>query len=153
MAAQLVNFVLLVIILGKFAYKPVIELLDKRRKKIEDGLAFAEKSKAELASIEVTKAQELKKAELRSVEIIKEAEVTGDKLAAQLALEGEADKQAIVQAGRQQLQQEKARLEKNFFAEATMLVGGALVKVLGKKNFDDEERSLIEAALKEVKAK
>ena len=60
MIAQLINFAIVFFILRAFVYKPVLKLLDKRRQKIEDGLAFAEKSKAELASIEELKAAEMK---------------------------------------------------------------------------------------------
>ncbi len=51
--AQFVNFAIVLFVLWRFAYKPVFQLLEARRQKIADGIANAEKIKAELAATEV----------------------------------------------------------------------------------------------------
>src|SRR5262245_56252994 len=52
LGAQIVSFGIVCALLYKFAYKRVLEMLENRRKEIADGLANAEKIKAELARTE-----------------------------------------------------------------------------------------------------
>ena len=42
---QVINFLVLVILLTKFLYKPILKLIDERRKKIEEGLQLAQEMK------------------------------------------------------------------------------------------------------------
>ena len=44
---QAINFLLLLFILKKYLYKPILKALEDRKKKIEEGLAYSEKMKAE----------------------------------------------------------------------------------------------------------
>ena len=59
---QLFNFGIVLFVLWKFAYKPVIAMLEARRQKIAEGMADAEKSKAELAHTEAERKRVLAQA-------------------------------------------------------------------------------------------
>src|SRR3954452_2581292 len=62
LGAQIISFVIVCFMLHRFAYKPVLNMLELRRNRIAEGLANAEKIKAELASAEVQKHEILTKA-------------------------------------------------------------------------------------------
>ena len=47
--AQIINFVVVAFVLYKFAFKPVLETIEERQKKISDGLKFSEEAEAKLA--------------------------------------------------------------------------------------------------------
>lgn len=59
--AQIINFGLLLFILSKLLYKPVLRLFDERAKKIAQGLKAAEDSLKEKEKIEEMKKEEMKK--------------------------------------------------------------------------------------------
>ena len=153
MVAQLVNFAVLVFLLGKFVYKPIIKALDARKKKIEDGIAFSDRAEKELAGVEVMKAEELKKAELKGQEVIKKAEGDANKVSADIMVGAEKEKERILTTGKTILLEQKATMEKNFYQGAAGVVKEALSKVLAKGDFAKEEDALIAETLREVKVK
>ncbi|PIT93003.1 MAG: ATP synthase F0 subunit B [Candidatus Harrisonbacteria bacterium CG10_big_fil_rev_8_21_14_0_10_38_8] len=149
--AQLINFVVLVFVLAKFVYKPIIKVLDERRKKIEDGLEFSQKAKSELDNIEQIKAESIKSAEQKTLVILKEAEGSARELKNDILLSAEVEKEKLILAGKELLKEQKRRQEKEFYAEAASAVQSALGIVLGKKEFVKEEQALINEALNEIK--
>ena len=153
MIAQLINFAIIFLVLRAFVYKPILGILDKRRKKIEEGLTFAEKAKNELASIETLKSDELNKARSESLIIVKAAEGAAGKVRDEIVAGGEAEKQKIITSGKALLAEQKARMEKGIYEEAVSLVEVALGKVLGKTEFKSEEKQLIAQAVAEINVK
>jgi len=151
MAAQLVNFGIVLFVLRAFVYKPILKLLDDRRKKIEDGLNFAEKAKSELASIDTLKSDELVKAQKQGMEIVKGAEVSAGKVRDEIVAGGEVEKQKLVATGKALLAEQKSRMEKSVYEQAVSLVEVALGKVLEKKEFKAEEKDLISRTISEIK--
>ena len=59
--AQTVNFGIVLFVLWKFAYKPILDLLEQRRKKIEESVTNADKIKAELDAVDEKIAQAMQK--------------------------------------------------------------------------------------------
>jgi len=153
MIAQLINFGVIFIVLRAFAYKPILKLLDERRKKIEDGLSFAEKAKHELANVEVMKSEELGKAQKKGMEIVKEAEFSATKVRDEIVAGGEIEKQKLVATGKALLAEQKNRMEKGVYEQAVSLVEAALSKVLDKKEFKSDERELIAQTVGEIRVK
>ena len=72
--SQLVNFVLILIILTLFVYKPVLKVLKERNKKIKEGLDKAEEASVRLKEIDVIGKTKIKEAENTSINIIKDTE-------------------------------------------------------------------------------
>lgn len=151
MIAQLINFAIVFFVLKKFAYRPILKLLDERKKKIEDGLTFAEKAKNELASIEVLKSEEMVKAKNQGMEIVKASEISAGKVRDEIVASGEAEKQKLLATGKALLNEQKSRMEKGVYEQAVALVEAALGKVLAKKEFKAEEREMIAQTVKEIK--
>ena len=119
--AQMIVFLALWWFVAKFVWPPVIKALDERSKRIADGLAAADKAKADLAAAERRVQDELRKArdsaaELRSgaerqgAILVDEARAEGARLiaAAKKAAEDEADLAA--QRARDQIREQVAQL-------------------------------------------
>ena len=77
---QLLNFGLLVFVLGKLMFKPILKVLDSRSKKILDGQLAAEKSLKEAAEIEKKQADRLNDASKKAAVIIAQAKSESKKL-------------------------------------------------------------------------
>ena len=71
--AQIINFLVLLFVLWKFAYGPILAILDKRTKKIEQGLKDAEASRKKLADSEERQKEILKMARTEGKEIVEKA--------------------------------------------------------------------------------
>src|SRR5713226_7281415 len=64
--AQIISFSIVAILLARFAYKPVLVVLAERRQRIAEGLANAERIKAELAKTEAARLEVLEQANLQA---------------------------------------------------------------------------------------
>jgi F-type H+-transporting ATPase subunit b len=96
LAAQVVNFFILLYLLKRFAYKPVIEMLAERRRKIEEGMRASEQSVKKLSEAEAIKQHIILQAEQESVGIVSKAENTaGEQAKAIVASAHEKSEQVI----------------------------------------------------------
>ena len=88
------SFFILVFILKKFAWKPILKSLKERENGIADSLATAERAKAEIAQFKNENEVMMAKAREDRAELLKEAKLTKDRLI------GEAKEQAKLEANR-----------------------------------------------------
>ena len=87
---QLLNFGILVFLFTRFAFKPILKILDARAKKIADGQAAAEKSLKATAELEKKQADRLAQAAKQAAGIIAEAKVESKKLGVELINEAKS---------------------------------------------------------------
>ena len=81
---SLIIFVLLIVILGKFAFKPIAAALKEREQNISDSLAQAEKARAEMAALTSKNEELLNQAKEERNKILAEAREVAEKLKADL---------------------------------------------------------------------
>src|SRR5665647_1659529 len=74
--AQLVNFIIVLLVLYKFAYKPILKVLNDRTDKVEKGIKDAESAQVKLAEMEKKEKEVLLKAKEEAQKIIQQAEKT-----------------------------------------------------------------------------
>ena len=73
--AQTISFSIVLFVLWRFAYRPIFSMLEARRQKIAEGMADAEKSKAELAKTQADRKAVLAQAGDQANELIEEARI------------------------------------------------------------------------------
>lgn len=93
---QFVNFIVLVLILAKFAYKPLLKVMEERRERIEIDLHEAAQAKEDAAQLKADYEQQLRDARAQAQAIVDKAVKVADQEA-----------QAHVQAIREQIAREK----------------------------------------------
>ncbi len=71
--SQIISFVVVCVVLQKFAYKPILAILEERRQRIAEGLLNAEKIKSQLAESEIRYQQILSQANTEAQRVIDEA--------------------------------------------------------------------------------
>src|SRR6266851_9813505 len=79
--SQVVSFCIVAFLLRRFAYKPILGVLEERRRRIEEGLLNADKIKKELAEAEKRYAEILGKANADAQKMIDEARESSAHLA------------------------------------------------------------------------
>jgi len=149
--SQIVNFVLLILLLKKFAYGPILKVLQERSDKIEKSLEQAKKIEEELRNTESTKIEEIKKAKEEAQKIIKESYETAETNSQKSIEETRRKTQEIVQKAKEEIQEEKEKSVK----EAEREIGDLAIQIaekIIKKNLDDEsQRKLADETLSKIK--
>ena len=148
--AQLVVFGIVYLILKKYAFGPIVAVLEQRRLKIVEAMANADKVKKELAEAEATKKQVLAAAAEQAQKIVAEAKETADAVRTRLEQEAATEAERIVARAREAGQLEVDRLKVDFQREAGRLVVMAAQKVTGKILTPDDQRRLGEEAAREA---
>ncbi len=148
--AQIVNFGLVVFLLYKFAFKPVIKTMDERQQKISDGLQYAEEMKSKLSEAEKTHAETLKQAQQEAQEILVEARKQSKEYFEQQTQEATSKVEAMLEKGREANERERNKMLSEVRQEVAHLVVQATGKVLRKELSDDEKSRYNESAAKEI---
>ncbi|MCB1125639.1 MAG: F0F1 ATP synthase subunit B, partial [Verrucomicrobiae bacterium] len=130
--SQIISFCVVAFLLHRFAYKPVLAVLEERRQRIQEGLDNAEKIKAELARTEEARKAAMVEAGEQATKLINDA-----KAAAAQVLEKESQKamaaaNEIVERARQSSEAELARMKEELRQEVGRLVVETTAKVTGK---------------------
>lgn len=144
---QVVNFAILLFLLKRFAYKPVVRLLEARRLKIEESLATAERLASEKARLAAQRRQILTAAESQAQAIMAEGRKQAASLLAASEARAQAETERIRAQTRAQLTQERAALKAAVAREAAILVARATAKVIDQKLDDKGDAKIIERAI------
>ena len=151
LAAQMVNFLVLLFILQKLLYKPLLKVLDERKKRIEESLANAEKIQKELEDTEAKRAQVLDEAIEEGKRIIAEASAQGNSLMVESQAKAKADMEAMMEQGRQMIVGEKEKMKVEVKGEVAKMIEMSLEKVLGSALDAKTQGKLVDQAVKSIK--
>lgn len=142
--SQCISFAIVAFLLHRFAYKPVLKVLEERREKIAEGLANAEQIKKDLANAQ-GKAQEiLAQANTQGNKLIEEARVSAAKILEQESQKAIATANEIITKARQANEAELARMKAELRREVGRLVVVTTAKVTGKILTADDQQRLAE---------
>lgn len=131
--SQAVNFSLVFIILRIAVYKPLLQVMAKRKKKIEDGIMKDEEGTKRLLEIAVLEKEKLKEAEVKALDIIHVGEEKAKKEGAKI-LEATAKKNEEMETiARTQIEAEKFKALREAEAQIQHLVKEVLVKAVSVK--------------------
>lgn len=148
--AQIFNFLILVILLQKFLYKPILKALDERKKKIEEGFVFSQKTKEELEEAEKKKEEMIKKARNEAKQIIEEAKKSGKKLEKEIVEAGEKEALEISEKAKKTLEKERLEMAKQMERETVEVALAMVEKILRDILTEKDHQVIIEKKLKDA---
>ena len=145
---QLITFVLAFLVLKKWAFTPIIKLMEERRKTIESGVALGEKMKQDEAKLQASIEQELAKARKEADGIVAAANNTSRDMVREA--EGKAQDKAagILKDAEERIKTDTARARKKLEGELVGLISDATEAIIGEKVDAKKDAALIDAALK-----
>lgn len=151
LVAYLINFVILLILLRLFAYKPILKMLAERKQKIQDSLEEADKVRQEA---EVQRAEfqgELEEARKTSQEAAARAAQETEKMREAILVEARQEAEQIREQAHQQVEVERQQAMSELQRQAVDLAVDLTRKVLGETVAVDEQaqRQLIQQFLQE----
>jgi F-type H+-transporting ATPase subunit b len=152
LVAQIISFSIVCILLYKFAYKRVLTMLEERRQRIAEGLANAEKSKAELAKAQEQRQDVLNQAHAQANKLIDEARAAAARVQEQETQKAIAAAEQIIAKAREAAAQDHARMLAELKREIGRLVVQTTTTVTGKILTPEDQRRLAEETAKQVAA-
>jgi len=150
--AQVVSFCIVCFVLHRFAYRPVLEILEVRRQQIARGLANAEEIKAELARTEAQRHDVLAQANAQANQLIEEARAAAARVRAEEIRKAIAAADEITTKARDAAAHEHDRTLAELKRELGRLVVQATTRVTGKILTPEDHRRLAEETAKQVAA-
>ena len=150
--AQIISFCIVCALLYFFAYKRVLAMLEERRQRIAEGLANAEKIKAELARAEAQRLEILSQANTQATKLIDEARAAAAKVQEQETQKAIAAAEQIIAKAREAAAADHARMLAELKREVGRLVVQTTATVTGKILTNDDQRRLAEETARQVAA-
>lgn len=150
--AQAVNFLILLWVLKRYAYKPILEMLRKRRLEIEKGLEFTESAKEKLQHIEKEREEILKQTRVEAMQIVAVAEDAAKKRKQDILDEANIKVEGVITDARRLIEEEKSKTNEEVYRNAGDLVKLGIERVLGKLPPEVRDELLIKEALRELKS-
>jgi len=148
--SQVISFAIVAFLLTRFAYKPILAVLEERRRRIEEGLLNAEKIKKQLAEAEQRYADILAKANAEAQKMIDEARESSAHLAERKQQEAIAAAEQIIAKAREASAIEHDRTMESLKRELGRLVVDTTAKVTGKVLTPDDQRRLQEETARQL---
>jgi F-type H+-transporting ATPase subunit b len=148
--SQVISFCIVAFLLRRFAYKPILAILEERRRKIEEGQLNAEKIKKQLAEAEKRYQEILAKADADAQRMIDEARQSAAHLSERKQQEAITAAEQIVAKAKEAAGLEHERQMQTLKRELGRLVVETTEKVTGKVLTQDDQKRLQEEAVRQV---
>jgi F-type H+-transporting ATPase subunit b len=147
-----VSFLILLVLLRKFAWKPILEAINERERSITDALSKAEAAKEEMSRLVGENEDLLKQARAERDEILKEARMLKDKIVGEAKDVAQAEGARMMENARLEINMQKALAIADVKNQVATLSIEIAEKVL-RKQFEDAKKQdeLVTELLREVK--
>ncbi len=134
-------FLILVFLLAKFAWKPILHMVETRNKSIEDALNSAEIARKEMAGLKAENEQIIKEARAEHDKIIREAREMKEKIIAESKETAKQEADKIVAQARELIESEKLAAINELKNQVAVLSVDIAEKVLRNELSDKKKQS------------
>ena len=149
----ILTFLVLVGLLAKFAWRPLLDALESRQSTIAKALDDAKAAQQELQRLQKESAEMMRQARIEAEAIIARSRTDADVLREELKQKSRAEAASIVKNAEQQIKLETARAVQQIRHEAVNLSVEIASKILQRQVSREDNEALIEATLKQVEAR
>src|SRR5688500_8200811 len=150
--SQLISFLIVAFLLHRFAYKPILKVLEARRQEIAQSLANAEQIKKQLADAEASRQKTLTEANTLANKLIEEARAVAAKVQEQKTQRAIATAEQIIAKAREAAALDHHRMLQELRKEVGQLVVRTTAQVAGKVLTMDDQKRLVEETNKQLAA-
>ena len=144
----IVTFALLVLILRKFAWRPILESLHKREEYIRSSIERAEQIQQEAERLLEEHRRQIAQAEQEGHRILNESRALGDKLKQEIVDSANQQSRRIVEQAKQEIERDKDAALSELRGEVASLAIQAASKILDEALDEDRHRKIIDSSLK-----
>jgi F-type H+-transporting ATPase subunit b len=150
LAWTVLTFVLLLVVLKKVAWGPILDALEARENEIKDALNAAEKAREEAERVSSDYEDAIRKAQAEAQQIISDAKTAGEKVKLDLEAIASVKADEIIEKAKAQIDAERVKVISEIKTVAVEISLSAAAKVI-KRNLDsDDNRKLVNEALEGI---
>ena len=149
----IVTFLVLLALLAKFAWRPLLEALESRQSAIRKSLDDAQQAKQELERVNQESAQIVNRARVDAEAIITQSRSDGDRLREEIKQKARTEADHIVKNAERQIQLETSRALEQIRREAVDLSVMIASKIIQRNLSKEDNERLIDEALKQVESR
>ena len=149
----ILTFLVLVALLARFAWRPLLEALERRQAAIAKSLEDAQRARQELERLQRESAEMMRQARVEADAIVSRSRSDAEALREELKQKSRAEAAAIVKNAEKQIQLETARAIQQIRNETIDLSVAIASKILRRQVSKDDHEGLIEETLKQVEAR
>jgi F-type H+-transporting ATPase subunit b len=150
--AQIISFCIVCILLQRFAYKPVLKMLEERRRQIAQGQANAEQIKAELSRTEARRKEMLDQANTQANQLIEEARAAAARVEERETQKAIAAAEQVMVKAQEASAQERTRMLAKLKSEFGRLLVETTATVTGKILTAEDQQRLAEETARQLTA-
>jgi F-type H+-transporting ATPase subunit b len=147
---SVLTFVLLMVLLWKFAYGPLMQIQQKRQAEIHDAIAASERLREEAHALLDDYKQQLSNARQEAEEILERARKVGDSARTELIQEAKEQAERLLDKAHEQIERDTRQALGEIRGKVAELTMAAAEKVTRKTLSKDEDLRLIREALAEI---
>ena len=140
--AQILNFLVLLAILAKFAYKPLLKAMDDRRNRIINDLDSAEQTRLDAEALKEQYAEQLAGARQEATEIVNKANQIAQNLHDELVEQARVEQEALLANAKERIEQEKQQALLDIRSEVIKLSTLIAGKIVNQKLNSAKEQKL-----------
>ena len=147
----ILTFLLLLTVLAKFAWKPLLKMLKDREDMIRNSLDDAEKAQAELARLNAEGEEIINKARSEAQEILSQGKASASKMKEDTLNDAKVKAKSITDDAQKQIQVEKEKAIAEIKGEVVNLSLSVAEKLIKKNLSPEDNKALIDESLSNVK--
>lgn len=137
---MLLSFGIVLLILAKYAWKPILNALKEREQSIEDALSSAERAKEEMAELQADNERILQEARKEREAMLKEAKEMGSKLVSEAKQKATLEADKVIELARLNIESEKSAALSEIKAQVANLSVEIAEKILRQQFADDQQQ-------------
>lgn len=150
--AQIVNFTIIVVVLSKLLYKPILSILDKRKKEIEEALAITEKMRKEEEKLASKKESTMTGARQEAQALIEDARKQAKEVEKDLLDKAHKDASDIIAKAKTESARMKEELALDVKRQAVELATSMTKRLLSEALGKREQHDIVRAHLKKLES-
>lgn len=148
--AQVVNFLVLLFILKRFLYKPILKVLSERRQKIEQSLRNAEEIKKKLLETQEESEKILAKTAAQTQKMMDDAKKELELFRDEMRQNAKREAEQIIRKGQESAQAQALRMQQEVMSKMAEIVAVGIEKVTGKVLNKKEQKDILEREVKNI---
>ena len=151
--SQAISFLILLALLKRFAWKPLLAMLDQRRARIEQDLREAARRKDELDRLQQEYSRRLSQIEEEARTKIQQAVLDGKRISMEIQEQARTQGLALVEKSKQTIELELAKAKVTLRNDLAAMTLDAVERILHKKLDAEQDKRLIDSVLDQLERK
>jgi F-type H+-transporting ATPase subunit b len=142
-----INFIILLFLLQRFLYKPVLKMLDERATRVRESMERAEEVRRQSAEAQAERSRLIDEARRESSEMVNRALAEAEQIRSEARRNAQEDAQRIITRAQQEATAERQQAEQELRAYVADLAILAAERIIGQSMDNSKSRQLVEQFL------